>query len=88
MNIINKCTRFIFFEKIISLQKTNIIIIEIDAIEIFLTDFETPIGLIRDITKEKIATPKSENSKAELEIIVRRLYIKFNNSLKFFRILT
>jgi len=70
------------------LKNTKIIIIEIDAIEIFRTDFETPIGFIRDITKEKIATPKSENSKAELEIIVRRLYIKLNNSLKFFRILT
>lgn len=56
--------------------------------DIFRTDFETPIGFIRDITKEKIATPKSENSKAELEIIVKRLYIKLNNSLKFFRILT
>ena len=78
----------IFFAKRISLKNTKIIIIEIDAMEIFRTDFETPIGFIRDITKEKIATPKSENSKAELEIIVKRLYIKLNNSLKFFRILT
>ena len=78
----------IFFAKIISLKNTKIIIIEIDAMDIFRTDFETPIGFIRDITKEKIATPKSENSKAELEIIVKRLYIKLNNSLKFFRILT